>query len=70
MLTDINDDGRLDAFSGAYSQSRGMFDKFLVRDMDGDGDADLIGTRGSSIPYDGVFWLEQVRRAEPVPAFD
>ena len=47
-----------------------MFDKFLVRDMDGDGDGDLIGTRGNSIPYDGVFWLEQVRTAEPVAAFD
>ena len=110
VLTDIDDDGRLDAFSGAYSQDprdvdapdlspshragrlswfeqpedptaawtrhdvsrrvRGMFDKFLVRDMDGDGDVDLIGTRGNSIPYDGVFWLEQVRTGEPVPAFD
>ena len=110
VLTDIDDDGRLDAFSGAYSQNprdvdatdlspshragrlswfeqpedpteawtrhdvsrrvRGMFDKFLVRDMDGDGDVDLIGTRGNSIPYDGVFWLEQVRTAEPVAAFD
>ena len=47
-----------------------MFDKFLVRDMDGDGDVDLIGTRGNSIPYDGVSWLEQVRTAEPVLAFD
>ncbi len=110
VLTDIDDDGRLDAFSGAYSQDprdvdaadlspshragrlswfeqpedpagawtrhdvsrrvRGMFDKFLVRDMDGDGDIDLIGTRGNSIPYDGVFWLEQVRTAEPAAAFD
>ena len=110
VLTDINGDGRLDAFSGAYSQDprdsdapelapdhragrlawfehpgdpagtwirhdvsrrvRGMFDKFLVRDMDGDGDVDLIGTRGNSVPYDGVFWLEQVRTPEPSPAFD
>ena len=110
VMTDINDDGRLDAFSGAYSQDprdadavdlspthragrlawfeqpedpagtwirhdvsrrvRGMFDKFIARDMDGDGDVDLVGTRGNSIPYDGVFWLEQVRTAEPVPAFD
>ena len=110
VLADINDDGRLDAFSGAYSQAprdvdatelspshragrlawfeqpeepterwirhdvsrrvRGMFDKFLARDMDGDGDVDIIGTRGNSIPYDGVFWLEQVRTAEPLPAFD
>ena len=109
-LTDIDGDGRLDAFSGAYSQAprdadatalspahragrlawfeqpedpagawtrhdvsrrvRGMFDKFLVRDMDGDGDVDFIGTRGNSIPYDGVCWLEQVRSAEPLPAFD
>ena len=110
VMTDINDDGRLDAFSGAYSQDprdvdatdlspshragrlawfeqpedpgghwirhdvsrrvRGMFDKFLVRDMDGDGDGDLIGTRGNSVPWDGVFWLEQVRTAEPAPAFE
>ena len=110
VLTDLNGDGRLDAFSGAYSQEprdvdaaeispshragrlawfeqpedpagawtrhdvsrrvRGMFDKFVVRDVDGDGDADLIGTRGNSVPWDGVFWLEQVRTAEPAPAFD
>ena len=110
VLTDINGDGRLDAFSGAYSQDprdfdaaelapnhragrlawfehpgdpagtwirhdvsrrvRGMFDMFLVRDLDDDGDGDLIGTRGNSVPYDGVFWLEQVRTPEPRPAFD
>ena len=110
VLTDINGDGHLDAFSGAYSQDprdfdateitpshragrlawfehpgdpagtwirhdvsrrvRGMFDLFLVRDMDGDGDVDLIGTRGNSVPYDGVFWLEQVRTPDPRPAFD
>ena len=29
--------------------------------MDGDGDADFVGTRGNSYPFDGVFWLEQVR---------
>ena len=49
---------------------RGMFDKFVARDMDGDGDVDLVGTRGNSVPYDGVFWLEQVRSVEPLPAFD
>ena len=110
VLTDINGNGRLDLFSGAYSgdprdhdledpppdhragrlswfeqgedpagawirhdvsrRIRGMFDKFIVRDMDGDGDVDFVGTRGNSIPYDGVFWLEQVRSAEPLPAFD
>ena len=46
-----------------------MFDKFLSRDMDGDGDIDFVATRGNSVPYDGVFWLEQVRNAEPVPSF-
>lgn len=42
-------------------RKRGMFDKFIARDMDGDGDMDFIGTRGNSAPFDGVFWLEQVR---------
>ncbi len=51
-------------------RARGMFDKFIPRDMDGDGDVDFMSTRGNSVPYDGVFWLEQVRTAEPVPAFD
>jgi hypothetical protein len=50
-------------------RQRGMFDKFVARDMDGDGDVDLLGTRGNSGPYDGVFWLEQVRSREPRPAF-
>lgn len=50
-------------------RKRGMFDKFLSRDMDGDGDIDFVATRGNSVPYDGVFWLEQVRNAEPVPSF-
>ena len=48
---------------------RGMFDKFIARDLDGDGDMDFVGTRGNSRPYDGVFWLEQVRSAEPAAAF-
>ena len=47
-----------------------MFDKFVPRDMDGDGDIDFVSTRGNSVPYDGVFWLEQVRTDEPVPAFE
>jgi hypothetical protein len=49
---------------------RGMFDKFLPYDVDGDGDVDFIGTRGNSVPYDGVFWLEQVRSREPRPRFE
>ncbi len=50
-------------------RKRGMFDKFIARDLDGDGDLDFVGTRGNSLPYDGVFWLEQVRSETPVPVF-
>jgi hypothetical protein len=46
-----------------------MFDKFVARDLDGDGDIDFIGTRGNSAPFDGVFWLEQVRSSNPVASF-
>ena len=48
---------------------RGMYDQFIARDMDGDGDADLVGTRGNSGRFDGVFWLEQVRSDGPRAAF-
>ncbi len=109
-LADIDGDGDLDAFTGAYSRGprdrdgplvsadlpigriawfenpgnkslsdwprhdisrrkRGMYDKWLFRDLDGDGDLDVLGTRGNSEPYDGVFWLEQVRTDKPVAAF-
>jgi hypothetical protein len=51
-------------------RKRGMFDKFVPRDMDGDGDIDFVSTRGNSVPYDGVFWLEQVRTDEPAPSFE
>ena len=50
-------------------RKRGMYDKFIARDLDADGDIDFLGTRGNSAPYDGVFWLEQVRSGSPVPAF-
>ncbi len=50
-------------------RKRGMFDQFAARDLDGDGDIDFVGTRGNSKPYDGVFWLEQVRTETPMPAF-
>lgn len=50
-------------------RKRGMFDKFIARDMDNDGDLDFVGTRGNSAPFDGVFWLEQRRSAEPQPVF-
>lgn len=48
---------------------RGMYDKFIARDVDGDGDVDFLATRGNSFPYDGVFWLEQTRSDTPQPAF-
>lgn len=49
---------------------RGMFDKFIAKDMDMDGDIDFISTRGNSVPFDGVFWLEQIRSDEPIGAFE
>jgi hypothetical protein len=48
---------------------RGMFDKFIPQDMDRDGDIDFVSTRGNSYPYDGVFWLEQVRTRKPTQRF-
>jgi len=51
-------------------RQRGMFDKFVALDLDRDGDVDFIGTRGNSGPYDGVFWLEQVRSAAPRASFE
>ncbi|MDE0693980.1 MAG: VCBS repeat-containing protein [Gammaproteobacteria bacterium] len=50
-------------------RKRGMFDKLIPRDLDGDGDIDFLGTRGNSAPFDGVFWLEHVRTETPAPAF-
>ncbi|MDB4384966.1 VCBS repeat-containing protein [Opitutaceae bacterium] len=48
---------------------RGMFDKFVPIDLDNDGDLDFVSTRGNTAPYDGVFWLEQVRTDHPVKRF-
>jgi hypothetical protein len=48
---------------------RGMFDKFIPIDLDGDRDVDFVSTRGNSDPYDGVFWIEQVRSASPTRVF-
>lgn len=50
-------------------RERGMFDKFVPIDIDADGDIDFVSTRGNSGPYDGVFWLEQVRSTDPLPRF-
>ena len=43
-----------------------MFDKFIAKDLDADGDIDIVGTRGNSQNLDGVFWLEQIRTKSPV----
>ncbi|QIB67198.1 FG-GAP repeat domain-containing protein [Kineobactrum salinum] len=48
---------------------RGMYDAFVPLDLDGDGDVDLVATRGNSGEYDGVFWLEQLRTQQPAAAF-
>lgn len=50
-------------------RTRGMFDMFVARDMDGDGDIDFATTRGNSSRYDGVLWLEQVRARTPQRRF-
>ena len=51
-------------------RKRGMYDKFVARDIDNDGDVDFVATRGNSYPFDGVIWLEQVRSMTPKPAFE
>ena len=50
-------------------RKRGMFDKFVARDIDGDGDMDFYGTLGNSSPFDGVFWLEQRRSGTRAASF-
>lgn len=50
-------------------RKRGMFDMAVARDLDGDNDIDFVGTRGNSLPYDGVYWLEQVRSEGSQPSF-
>ena len=51
-------------------RKRGMFDKFIGRDLDNDGDMDFLATRGNSAPFDGVIWLEQKRTSTPQAAFE
>ena len=51
-------------------RKRGMFDQFSAKDLDKDGDIDFVSTRGNSFPYDGVFWLEQIRSEQPINNFE
>lgn len=51
-------------FHPVLRRKRGMYDKFVAKDMDADGDTDFVFTRGNSHPHDGVFWIEQIRTAE------
>lgn len=48
---------------------RGMFDKFVAQDLNGDGHIDFLYTRGNSYPYDGLFAITQVRSKEPSRRF-
>jgi len=48
---------------------RGMYDMYIPRDLDHDGDIDFVATRGNSGIFDGVFWLEQLRTARPQASF-
>lgn len=50
-------------------RKRGMYDDFIVRDMDGDGDIDFVTTRGNSGTFDGLIWLEQLRTPGPTQSF-
>lgn len=50
-------------------RKRGMYDAWVIQDLDQDGDLDALGTRGNSYPFDGVFWLEQMRSTRPTPPF-
>ncbi len=64
--TDLNEDWIRHDVS---RRKRGMFDKFIPMDIDQDGDMDFLSTRGNSVPYDGVFWLEQIKSEKPINAF-
>jgi hypothetical protein len=50
-------------------RARGRFGAFALLDLDGDGDLDLLGTRGGSGGLDGVFWLEKLHSTAPATVF-
>lgn len=50
-------------------RARGIFETYVSRGVDGDGDIDLFSTRGNSGQYDGVFWLDRVRTKAQRPFF-
>ena len=50
-------------------RKRGMYDKWIPLDLDQDSDIDFIGTRGNSMPFDGVIWLEQLREQDSRTVF-
>jgi hypothetical protein len=58
-------------YSCEYYKSHGkmMPDDGLERLRDSEGDIDFVSTRGNSVPFDGVFWLEQIRTKEPTKSF-
>ena len=53
--------------SGSRKLCEGAEIQQFISDIDGD--ADVLGTRGNSEPYDGVIWLEQIRSSKPQQTF-
>lgn len=49
-----------------FRRQRGAFLGLAAADVDGDGAADLLATRGGSAALDGVFVLQQVRESAPM----
>ena len=45
------------------------YDAFATLDIDRDGLADVLYTRGNSGEYDGLFWLRQERSEKPQAVF-
>lgn len=67
-MADLDADGFEDIVS-VHGSDTVYDDKWLLQDLDQEGDLAVIGTRGNSEPYDGVIWLEQLRTQTPRPSF-